>query len=1011
MDQTTSYNPRPAICFPKFSMTSAVTQTLPLDVALQLAITHHQAGRLQDAEQLYRTILQVQPDQSDANHNLGVLAGQVGQYEAGLPYLKAALTSNPYHEQYSLSYANALLVAGQAKEALSILQTAMQRGLNTPAAQSLRQIAEAAALNAPAKDEAPTPAEINQLIALFNAGLHVELEGLTRALVGKFPDSGLTWKILGASLRMQGKNALSALQMATELLPDDAETHYNLGVALNDCGQLDAAVISYGHALEIGPDYAAAHYNLGVVLQRLGQLDDAVVSYNRGLSINPDFAEAHNNLGNALKGLGQLDGAVASYSRAAEIKPDFTEAHYNLAAALNNLGQLESAVVSYSRAVEIKPDFTEAHYNLGAALNGLGQFESAVASYRRALKIDPEFADAHNNLGTALQSLGQLENAMRSYSRAIEIKPDFTEAHYNLGTALNDLGQLENAVVSYRRALAIDPEFADAHNNLGTALQSLGQLEIAVASYNRAVEIKPDYAEAYSNLGNALKELGKLNAAMASCCRARELRPHSLQYALHAHLLLPIFPETLDAVAVWRERYQAGIAALMDASGILENPGENVNTFSFYLAYQNYNDRPVMESLCRFFRKRLPTLTTNSPHLLDWRPPIIRGQRIRVGFLSEFLVGHTIGKLYQGFIRHLNRSRFEVIIIHTPKAKRDSFNKRLDALADRVLTLPTRLEDQQQAIMAEKLDVLFYPDIGMASSTYFLAYGRFAAVQAVGWGHPDTTGLDTMDYFVSAASIEPENADEHYTERLIRLSRMPCFYQPLTDLPTQIPDRATLGLPETGTLYGCPQSLFKFHPDFDGVLAAIAEGDPAGRIVLLEGKHSAWAAQLKARWAKTAPILLERVLFLPQMPLDRFMALIAHIDVLLDPIHFGSGNTLYEAMAYGTPVVTWPGQFMRGRIVAGAYRQMGVAEAPVALRLEDYASVALALGRNPERRLALRQALQEAANRELFADTQAVREFEIFLDAAVTAAGTEEKLPEGWKPDVQISHPQQGIFS
>jgi radical SAM protein with 4Fe4S-binding SPASM domain len=464
-------------------------------------------------------------------------------------------------------------------------------------------------------------------------------------------------------------------------------------------------------------------------------------------------------------------------------------------------------------------------------------------------------------------------------------------------------------------------------------------------------------------------------------------------------LLLPIIPETLDTITVWRERYQTGIAALMDTPGTLEEPGTNVNSSSFYLSYNNYNNRTVMEALCRLFRQILPDSTATSPHITEWSPPATREQRIRVGFLSEFLVNHTIGRLYQGFIRHLDRNRFEVMVIHTPKAKRDSFSHSLDALADKVLTLPTRLKDQQQTIMAEKLDVLFYPDIGMAPSTYFLAYTRLAPVQAVGWGHPDTTGLDSIDYFVSAVTIEPENAEEYYTERLVRLNRIPCYYQALM-ASAQIPNRLAMGLPETGTLYGCPQSLFKFHPDFDHVLATIAEGDPAGYIVLLEGKRSAWGELLKARWAKTFPILLERVLFIPRMPLERFTAFMSHMDILLDPIHFGSGNTLYEAMVYGIPVVTWPGQFMRGRIVAGAYRQMGIVDAPIALGLEDYAPLALALGRDQERRQALHQALLDASCQELFADTQAIQEFEIFLEAAVDAAGRGEKLSSGWRPNL-----------
>jgi len=127
------------------------------------------------------------------------------------------------------------------------------------------------------------------------------------------------------------------------------------------------------------------------------------------------------------------------------------------------------------------------------------------------------------------------------------------------------------------------------------------------------------------------------------------------------------------------------------------------------------------------------------------------------------------------------------------------------------------------------------------------------------------------------------------------------------------------------------------------------------------------------------------------------MALMSHFDVLLDPIHFGSGNTLYEAMATGTPVVTWPGDFMRGRIVAEAYRQMGVARPPIARTRQEYAPLALALGRDASYRASLRRTLREGA-RELFEDRQAVRELETFVCSAVDAATRGTRLPAGWRP-------------
>ena len=271
-------------------MATIVPRTLPLDVALQEAVAHHQAGRLREAERLYRSILQVQPGQPDANHNLGVLAMQVGQHAAGLPYLKTARTVNPSIAQYSLSYAEALLATGQAGEALNVLQSAMQRGLDTPAAQGLRQRAEAAALNSAATGAAPPPTEISQLVDLFNAARHAELETRARMLTDQYPDYGFVWMMLGASLKMQGKNAVPALRKAVELLPEDAEAHNNLGIALKTLGQLDDAVASYRRALEIKPENAAVHSNLANALKGLGQLDDVVASYRRALQIQPDFA-------------------------------------------------------------------------------------------------------------------------------------------------------------------------------------------------------------------------------------------------------------------------------------------------------------------------------------------------------------------------------------------------------------------------------------------------------------------------------------------------------------------------------------------------------------------------------------------------------------------------------------------------------------------------------------------------------------------------------------------------
>lgn len=275
-------------------MTVAAPHPLPPGFTLEQAIAQHQAGRLQEAEQIYRAILQAQPAHPDANHNLGVLAAQSGQYAASLPYLKEALAIDPLHEQYALSYAEALLANGQAGEALSILRAAIQRGLDTPATQALLQRAEAATRN-----------ETGSAEAHFNLGVALKARG-------------------------QLVDALVRYRRALEIKPDFLEAHYNLGNALRDVGQLDNAVASYRRALEIKPDYIEAHNNLGNALSSLGQFDDAAASFRRVLELDPDFVLAHSNLGNVLRDLGQLDSAASSYRRALEIKPDFEQVHSNL---------------------------------------------------------------------------------------------------------------------------------------------------------------------------------------------------------------------------------------------------------------------------------------------------------------------------------------------------------------------------------------------------------------------------------------------------------------------------------------------------------------------------------------------------------------------------------------------------------------------------------------------------------------------------------------------------------
>ena len=302
-----------------------------------------------------------------------------------------------------------------------------------------------------------------------------------------------------------------------------------------------------------------------------------------------------------------------------------------------------------------------------------------------------------------------------------------------------------------------------------------------------------------------------------------------------------------------------------------------------------------MEALAALLAEKAPGLRVTAGHLAGWRPPT--GGRIKVAFVSMLLSDHTIGQLYQGMIAGLDRGRFEVVVAHLPRSVRDPVRAQISASADLAIDLPPGVAAQRQRLEAERLDVVFYPDVGMSPESYLLAQARLAPVQAVSWGHPDTTGLPSLDYFVSGDAIEPEGAETAYTERLIRLPRLPCVYRPLGE--AEILSREALGLPAAGALYGCPQSLFKLHPDFDPVLAEIVDRDPRGWLVFVEGQRPTDREALESRWAARFPALKARARFVPRAARAKFLGLLAAMDVLLDPPHFGSGNTFYEAARPG----------------------------------------------------------------------------------------------------------------
>ena len=358
------------------------------------------------------------------------------------------------------------------------------------------------------------------------------------------------------------------------------------------------------------------------------------------------------------------------------------------------------------------------------------------------------------------------------------------------------------------------------------------------------------------------------------------------------------------------------------------------------------------------------------------------GGKIRVGFISRHFKMHTIGLLMRGLIAQLSRDKFAVTVLSIG-GQTDFLAEWIRQHADSFVELPFHLPSARRIIAEHAFDVLFYTDIGMDTTTYSLAFSRLAPVQCVTWGHPVTTGVDTIDYFISSQQLECGPSEDQYTEKLVRLKTLPIYYY-RPEAPVPLKDRASFGLPMAGTLYACPQSPFKLHPEFDEILGGILRQDPDGQLVLSHKPQTRGEQLLRQRFATTMPDVLDRIHFVPSLDYFRFLNLNAIADVLLDPIHFGGGNTSYEGLAVGVPIVTLPSNMLRGRITYALYHQMGVMDCVVD-SAKEYVDLAVKLGTDAEHRAAMSAKIKAACG-VLFENSDGVRELERFFEEAVAAS-------------------------
>ena len=577
-----------------------------------------------------------------------------------------------------------------------------------------------------------------------------------------------------------------------------------------------------------------------------------------------------------------------------------------------------------------------------------GSFEAAVALLERAVAIDPARADIQADLAVIAHNIGDRAKAETHFLRALTLTPDAPRLNFNFANLLRDLARHDEAAERYRTAIAGEPGYAPAHNNLGNVLKELKRWDEAATAYRAAIVADPDFAPAHRNLADIDEMKGRTEKAIAGFMRAASLRDDP-GARIRAALAMPIIPGSVGEIDEIRARIEANLNDLIDAKLRLDDPLRQVGATPFHLAYHGRNDRPLMEALAKIYRAACPSLTYTAPHVDGWLGGL-EGGPIRIGFVSAFLRDHTIARLNENLIAKLPRDKFEVRVF------------------DR---LPRDLAAARAILAQAELDIIYYTDIGMEPLTYFLAFARLAPVQCVAWGHPVTTGIDTIDYFISSRLIEPDGAAEAYSERLIQLDALP----------------ASVAAPEfgraevDGPVFLCPQSLFKIHPDFDTIIGTLLHRCPSAQLAILDGQHPEWRVALEARWRRSMPQVADRIRFVPRRDRTGFMSLLASARVILDTPHFSGGLSSLEALYMGSPVVTLAGDYLRSRVTLGQYRRMGMAEF-AAHDTDNYVAAAMRLARDDAYLAETRDRIRSSSSK-LIDDPAPITEHALFFEKAV----------------------------
>ena len=593
----------------------------------------------------------------------------------------------------------------------------------------------------------------------------------------------------------------------------------------------------------------------------------------------------------------------------------------------------------------------------------IGLIETLRASH-------PQDVPLLHRYGVMLRTAERYEESWNTFEKILAIQPQDVEALFQLGVLAMHLRQPESVAEGFwLSTLRYQPNHEETLWNLGSLYLHQERFREAMSMTEPLAARYPEQPQVQHRLAILYGNCNKIPQAK-TCFQKASSQPGGSSVWHWKHLgYSPIFFETESEMDDYWQQLHEDLDTTISEHSVYDwkTLAYEGFTYPFNLPHYHRCCREVFEKYANLFK---PSFPFDKP---AWRPH----DRIRVGFLVT--PGHEGGfvRTTAGIIDQLDSEKFEVELFY----HQDSEPKLNGIRRNDLIRCPYdwKFESTVSMIRATQTDVLCYWKVAADTWSFFLPMAQLAPVQCTSWGTHGTSGVSAVDYYLSDRDTEPENAQEHYTEKLYLLDTKPTF-EPMMP-PCTPATRSELGLPENGAIYFCPHRLQKYHPIFDLYLKGVLEHDPVGTIVMLTGYDSVIRQKLRDRMERNiGKKLMRRVFMIPHQSVNRYYQFLSVSTAVLDSPVYSGCLTALDAFSFGVPCVVQSGDWLVQRYSSALYRCMNLSEM-VSEDRESWVSCAVQLGTDPSFRREISERIVRDSH-NIFENHATILEYEHFFEMA-----------------------------